>query len=63
MKTTTVVATAVEDYIHIILLSRPSVLNTHLGALYYIRALDIRDVYFLSLLQVVFAQNFCGFQP
>jgi len=36
MKTTTVVATAAEDYIHIILLSWQYVLNTRLGAVLYI---------------------------
>lgn len=63
MKTTTVVATAGEDYIHIILLSWLPVLNTHLGAPYYICALDIQDVYFPSLLQVVFAQDLAAFNP
>lgn len=66
MKTTTVVGTAAEDYIHIILLSWPPVLNTHLVTPYYILCAlhqDVQDLYFPSLLQTIFAQDLRGFQP
>lgn len=68
MKDDAAAATAAEDYVRIILLSHvlllPPVLNTRLGAPYYAcTAPGLQDVYFPSLVRIVFAQDLRGFQP